>query len=138
MSASKRETILARVATALSGVSATVCRSRVDALARSEFPVVIIEPVNESADRQNIARIEWTLNFKVTIAIRHDIPDSNSDTLINSVYNAIMSDNTLLDMCTNPDPQSFDWDFQEADVPLGIITMQFAAGHQTNYQDLTT
>jgi hypothetical protein len=75
----KRENILAAVRTALTGttgVSTRIYRSRVEPLARSESPAIVVEPVSDTA-AQNTAlpTLDWSLTVRVAIIVRGDIPD---------------------------------------------------------------
>lgn len=138
---SKREAILDAAKAALTGITgvadASVFSSRIDALQRSEHPSVIIEPVSDSADRQTISRSIWTLIFQVSIYVRADIPDESSDTIVTEVHSKLMNDATLNGI-VDLSPASVQWALHEADKPLGIVVMQFAAIYQTNTLDITS
>lgn len=128
--------------TALSGVSGgspsfTVYRSRVQALAKEEFPAVIVEPLNDKATNPTVARAEWELIFHASVLVRADIPDASMDDIIASVHQAIMSDATLDGMLINLVPVSVDFTIHDADTTLGIGMMQFKATYQTDLKNIS-
>ena len=77
----KRESILAAIATALvgtTGVSTRIYRSRVEPIARGESPAIVIEPINDIA-QQNTERVQmghqtrWTaMDFKIRQRNSHE------------------------------------------------------------------
>lgn len=141
MSSSKRETILAAAAAALAsttGVSGRVYRSRVEALARSEMPALIVEPVQDVSTQNAIGRIEWTLTFQVAVLIRDPGLDSAADPIIVSVHSKLMSDPTLQGLVTILLPTQSTFHFTEADQPQGVIILQYHASYQTVENDLTS
>ncbi len=136
---SKRETILARVQTALSGtsgVSTRIYRSRVEALTRAQVPALVIEPVSDTAEDPTIYHLIWTLIFQVAVIYRGDVPDSGADATILDVHSKIMSDSTLKTLLSEIIPVSVNWQFLPADKPLGIATMQFRASYQTGVNSI--
>ncbi len=137
----KRESILAAVNSALSGttnVSDRIYRSRVTAFARSEHPAIVIEPVSENANVEAVHRVLWELLFAVIVIVRADNADTTADPIIEDAYGKIMSDATLDGMLVELVPISTDWQFVDADKPLGIVTMQFKASYQTAISDLSS
>ena len=63
MADTRRELILGRIKTDLDAIiGATVYRSRVEPLSRSEVPAVIVEPVNDSPVGTNFYdKLDWTM-----------------------------------------------------------------------------
>ena len=60
----KRESILAAIATALdgtTGVGTRIYRSRVEPLSRAESPAVVIEPVSDTPEQNtSLPTLDWT------------------------------------------------------------------------------
>ncbi len=138
---SKRETILARVVTALagvSGVSTRIYRSRVVPLERNEFPALVVEPLADNPDVQSVNRITWVLTFAVSALVRSDTQETTLDPIMEDVHEQIIGDSTLMGMLVDLVPDGVDWQFIEADKPLGIATMRFRATYQTAYNSITT
>lgn len=137
----KREAALERIQEVLAGTSDVgerIYRSRVAALARKEFPALVVEPVSDSANRESIDRLVWDFVFQVMILVRDDNPDEAADAIISDVHEKLMGDSTLDAMLVDMNPVSVDWQFYEADKPLCIISAQFRATYQTNFKDLST
>jgi hypothetical protein len=88
MADTRRELILARIASNLSSITgATVYRSRVEPLARGEVPAVIVEPVNDQPiDTNFYDKLDWTMRVRITTLVRAAIPDDDSDTYTQQVH----------------------------------------------------
>ena len=140
--ATKREAILDAAKAALTGITGVnngnIYRSRVIALSRAEHPAIVIEPVQDSADRPTISRTSWALIFQVAVYVRADIPDESADTIVGEIHSKIMNDSTLNAAVVDLAPVSVQWGLHEADKPLGVIAMQFSAVYQTNTLDITS
>lgn len=138
----KREQILTAAKDALTGITdvpdASVYRSRVVPLARNESPAIVIEPVQDQADRPTVARIQWALTFQVSVIVRSDTPDLSADAIVKEVHNKLMSDSALLSLLTDLAPVGVSWTFSEADTTACVVSMQFVAGYQTNALDIST
>lgn len=96
--ASRREQILAHVASALAGttqVGSRIYRSRVDAFSRDEAPAIVIEPGPNRAQEFSNCKINWTLDLIVAIYTRGQIPDQLADPIAIDVHSRIMADRTL-------------------------------------------
>lgn len=134
----KRENILARLKTnldALSGV--TVYRNRVEPLSRGEAPAIILEPVSDDPIEAFSSKLQWTFRVRVTVLVRSNSPDSAADTFIENVHDAIMSDSTVNGYALDIDPDSTNFNFFEADLPVGMIAMDYLIKYRTDREDLT-
>jgi hypothetical protein len=139
MADTRRELILARIKTNLDAISgATVYRSRVEPLARGEAPAVIVEPVSDQPSEVFSSKLQWTLRVRVTVIVRANIPDDDSDTYTQQVHNLIMSDPTCNGYALDIDPDRVDFSLYEADVPLGVISMDYMVMYRSGRTDLTT
>jgi hypothetical protein len=137
----KRETILAAFKTALNptaGVSGRVYRSRVEAFNRAEHPAIVIEPVVDTHSRTSIDRLTNELTVQVVVLVRADIPDTSGDSVVESVHNLIMTNATLDAMLVDLLPISTEFQFVEADKPLGVISLQYKAVYQSGFTDLSS
>lgn len=135
----RRETILETVVSALAGtygVSDRIYRSRVEPFVRGDMPAIVVEPVNDQASQVNLARLEWTLTFRVTIYVRSATPDADADPISADVHAKIMTDATLQSYAVDLLPTSVSFDFQEADQPLGVVSMEFAIRYHSALSSL--
>jgi len=131
---SKRETILARIATVLagtSGVGSRIYRSRVEPLARGELPALVIEPSNDAADLSQLGVITWTLNARVIILVAGVAPDQVADPIALDVHSKIMADTTLNGLVVDIVPAQTSFDLFEGDQPRGAITINFTILYRT-------
>jgi hypothetical protein len=140
MADTRRELILARIATNLSSITgATVYRSRVEPLARGEVPAVIVEPVNDQpVDTSFYDKLDWTMRVRITTLVRAAIPDDDSDTYTQQVHQKLMADQTVNGYALDLTPDRTDFSLYEADVPLGIISQDFLVRYRTSRTSLTT
>jgi len=138
MADTRRELILARIKSNLDAVTgATVYRSRVDPLARGEAPAVIVEPVSDQPSEVFSSKLQWSLRVRVTVIVRANVPDDDSDTYTQQVHNRIMSDPTCNGYALDIDPDRVDFSLYEADVPLGVISMDYMVMYRSGRTDLT-
>ena len=140
MADTRRELILARIASNLSSITgATVYRSRVEPLARGEVPAVIVEPVNDQpVDTSFYDKLDWTMRVRITTLVRAAIPDDDSDTYTQQVHQKLMADQTVNGYALDLTPDRTDFSLYEADVPLGIISQDFLVRYRTSRTSLTT
>lgn len=139
MADTRRELILARIKTDLDAATgATVYRSRVEPLARGEVPAIIVEPVSDQPSEVFYTKLQWTLRVRVTVLVRADVPDDASDTYTQQVHNLIMSDSTVNGYAIDIDPDRVDFSLYEADVPLGVISMDYLIKYRSDRTDLTS
>jgi len=140
MADTRRELILARIASNLSSISgATVYRSRVEPLARGEVPAVIVEPVNDQPiDTNFYDKLDWTMRVRITTLVRAAIPDDDSDTYTQQVHQKLMADQTVNGYALDLTPDRTDFSLYEADMPLGIISQDFLVRYRTSRTSLTS
>jgi hypothetical protein len=140
MADTRRELILARIASNLSSITgATVYRSRVEPLARGEVPAVIVEPVNDQpVDTNFYDKLDWTMRVRITTLVRAAIPDDDSDTYTQQVHAKLMADQTVNGYALDLTPDRTDFSLYEADVPLGIISQDFLVRYRTSRTSLTS
>ena len=137
----KRENILATIKTTLAnttGVGTRIYRSRVEPLSRGESPAIVIEPISDDADQNtSMPTLDWTLRIRVSVIERGDVPDKEADDTIESLHSKIMSDLTVGGYAIDVQPVRTEFEFIEADKPLGIISNEFEIRYRTQVADLT-
>ena len=139
MADTRRELILARMKTNLDAISnATVYRSRVEPLSRSETPAIIIEPVEDNPNDTNFFdKLDWAMRVRVSTIVRAAVPDDDSDTYTQQVHLRLMADPTINSYALDLTPDRTDFSLVEADIPLGIISQDFIVRYRTSRSDLT-
>jgi len=140
MADTRRELILARMKSNLDSITgATVYRSRVEPLARGEVPAVIIEPVNDQPNDTNFFdKIDWTMRVRITTLVRASVPDDTSDTYTQQVHSLLMADQTVNGYALDLTPDRTEFSLYEADVPLGVISMDYLVRYRSSRTDLTS
>jgi hypothetical protein len=140
MADTRRELILSRIKTNLDAVTgATVYRSRVEPLSRSEVPAIIVEPVNDSPVGTNFYdKLDWTMRVRITTFVRAATPDDTSDDYSQQVHALLMADQTLNGYALDLLPDRTDFAMYEADIPVGMITQDFLVRYRTSRTNLTS
>jgi len=138
----KRESILAQIATTLAGttgVSTRIYRSRVEPLSRGESPAIVIEPISDSAEQNtSLPTLDWSLTVRVAVIVRGNVPDQQADATVESLHSKIMADLTLGGYAIDVQPQSVSFDLVEADQPAGVIACEYLVRYRTSVTNLTT
>lgn len=137
----KRENILATIKTTLArtaGVGNRIYRSRVEPLSRGESPAIVIEPISDDADQNtSMPTLDWTLRIRVSVIERSSIPDQAADDTIESLHSKIMSDLTVGGYAIDVQPVRTEFEFIEADQPLGVISNEYEIRYRTQVADLS-
>ena len=137
----KRENILATIKTTLAnttGVGTRIYRSRVEPLSRGESPAIVIEPISDDADQNtSMPTLDWTLRIRVSVIERSSIPDQAADDTIESLHSKIMSDLTVGGYAIDVQPVRTEFEFIEADQPLGVISNEYEIRYRTQVADLS-
>lgn len=140
--ATRRETILAAVATALAGttgVSTRIYRSRVEPMARAESPAIVIEPVNDIAEQNtSLPTLDWSLTVRISVIVRGAIPDQLSDPIVEDMHSKLMADLSLGGVAMDIRPQSVNFELVEADQPAGVVSCDYLIRYRTANANLTT
>ena len=139
MADTRRELILKRITTNLDPITGATCyRSRVEPLARGEAPAIIVEPVSDQPSEEFPTVLQWTLRVRVTVIVRANTPDDSSDAYSQQVHSLIMADPTVNNYALDINPDRVEFSLYEADVPLGIISMDFLVLYRSGRTNLTS
>ena len=138
----RREDILAEIATTLagtSGVSTRIYRSRVEPLTRGESPALVIEPISDTAQQNtSLPTLDWSLTVRISVIVRGAIPDQAADATVQSLNSKLMADLTLDGNAYDIQPVGVSFDLVEADQPAGVISCDYLVRYRTALADLTT
>lgn len=137
---SRRETILARIVTALAGttgVSSRIYRSRVEPLARNEAPAIVVEPISDTAQQDTLGTLLWTMTVRVAIIVRGNVPDQLADPIITDVHAKLMGDATLGGYVIDMLPTTVSFENLEADQPAGVVSAEFNVTYRTALNSLS-
>ena len=135
----KRETILARLVTQLSGTTdcgSRIYRSRVTALNNRSGNSLIIEPVSDSCDiNVSTPFCDWRLTVRVSILAIGDAstsPDSAADSSVQSMYQKMMQDLSVNGNAIDVQCQSTDFEMVDADQPTAFVSTTFVIRYRTD------
>jgi len=136
----KREQILARIMTNLTGtvgVSTRIYRSRIEALARSESPAIIVEWTKDECDMEGfLPYLNWSLLTRIAVVTRGAVPDNLADLTIESVHAKLLADITLNGLAFDIIPESVEFDVLDTDQPTGLTMMFYRVRYRTSLGDL--
>lgn len=139
MADSIRERILSGLKTKLDNITtASVFRSRAQAIAKAKTPFIVIQPLNDRADVSMIPKLDWDLTFRITVGVRGDIPDKIADPLIQSVFSQVLSDQGLGGLTIDIQAISVNYRIDDGDSNVLEVELDFRALYRTSYVDLTT
>ena len=137
----KRESIIAAVRTALTGttgVGTRIYRSRVEPIARSESPALIVEPVIDNvAQNTSLPTLDHSLDIQIVVLVRAAVPDQTADPIIESLHSKVMADLTLGGLCYDVQPGPIRFTMESADVPVGVIFCTYRILYRTSVSDLS-
>lgn len=142
MTASRTETILAAVATALaatSGVSGRVWRDRAEAVLRSESPALLIEAVDEDFVGETTCRYDWLLRVRIIILVRDGAVSTQADAIRSSIHSLIMANATINSYATvlRPGRPFCEWSPDKGDGMPGMVALLYEIGHRSLTGNLT-
>jgi hypothetical protein len=136
----RRETILAAVATALAGttgVSSRIYRSRVEPLSRGESPAIVVEPLSDDADNSVVPKLDWRLIVRIAVVVRGNVPDQVADPIVEDIHRKLLSNATLTGLVVEIVPARVTFDSMEADQPAGVVMMDYSIRYRTQAADLS-
>ena len=138
--ATKREQILAAIATALAstaGVDGRVYRSRVTAMQRAESPAIIIEPISDTPTQNtSLPTLDWRFRVRVVVIARGDTPDQLADPVIESMHAKMVADLTLGGLAIDVQPDEVSFNLLDADQPAGVIYNDYIIQYRTSVASL--
>lgn len=140
-SPSRRELILRNLKTVLEasgGIGATVYRGRAVPIARSEFPAIIIEPVEDQPDASVHTKTDWTLTVRIGVLVRSETPDEAADPFLVDIHARVMADPSRGVTATDTVPGPNTWELVEADGTVGIVSDSFMVQYRTERDDITS
>ena len=140
---SKREQILAKIKTNLSGttgVGSRIFRSRSEPLTRAESPSLVIEFVTDqpTINSATYLKLDWTLRVRIVVVVRSQTPDTSADPTIESLHTKIVNDPTLGGLAIDVRPSTVTFDVIEADQPAGVVFCEYEIDYRSDYNDLST
>ena len=141
--ASKREQILAKIKTNLTGttgVGTRIYRSRVEPMTREESPSLVIEFVTDepTVNSATYLKIDWTLRVRIVVIVRGTIPDNVGDPTVESLFTKVLNDPTVGGLAKDIRPATQTFEVLDADQPAGLITCEFEIDYRTSYNSLST
>ena len=75
--------------------------------------------------------------MKVSVIVRGDIPDQQSDEVVELVHKTIMADLTVNSNAIDLQPSDTSFELLDADQPGGVIDIEYIVRYRTEVADLT-
>jgi len=140
--ATKREQILAAIATALTptaGLNGRVYRSRVTAVQRAESPAIVVEPISDTPTQNtSLPTLDWRMRVRVSVIVRGDVPDQLADPVIESMHSKMVADLTLGGLAIDVQPDEVSFNLVDADQPAGVIFNDYIVQYRTSVASLSS
>ena len=138
----KRERVLAAVASALAGttgVSTRIYRSRVEPISKAESPAIVIEPLSDTASQNTaLPTLDWAMTVRITVIVRGATPDQLADPIIESMHAKVMADLTLGGYAIDVQPIGVTFVLTEADGAAGEIQCDYRVLYRTSVTNLAS
>jgi len=138
MTLSKAERILAAIVTAITpttGISSRVFRDRWEAVARSEMPCVVVEPLGEEPGIVSIPFTDYVLTVAVDILVSGSPLSALADPIRVNLHSRLMADRTLGGLTHSVDPGPSEWKGEPGEI--GILSLSYRIPFRTLTADLT-
>lgn len=139
--ATKREQILQAIKSALAGtagVGTRIYRSRTEPISRGESPAIVIEPLRDDPQQNtSLPTLDWTLNARVTVIVRGQVPDQLADPIVEDLHAKLMADLSLGGIAIDIQPGPVIFELLEADQPAGAISCNFQIRYRTAVSSLS-
>ncbi len=133
----KRESIIRAIVLAVSGITGLpVYRSRAEPFARGKSPALVVEPIQDIPANNVIPYLDWELQVRLSLIIRHDEPDKEGDPFVEQIHAAVLEDQSLGGLSMDIQPVSVNYEIIEADATLGIIALDFRVTYRTQFDSL--
>jgi len=138
MTLSKAERILAAIVTAITpttGISSRVFRDRWEAVARSEMPCLVVEPLGEEPGVVSIPFTDYVLTVAVDILVSGSPLSALADPIRVDLHSRLMADRTLGGLTHSVDPGPSEWKGEPGEI--GILSLSYRIPFRTLTADLT-
>jgi hypothetical protein len=138
MTLSKAERILAAIVTAITptaGISSRVFRDRWEAVARSEMPCIVIEPLSESDEVPDVGPVSTDLVVSIDVLISGAPLSTLADPIRVDAHARLMAASFTGLGVIHIYPQARDWKAEPGEI--GILSCSYAVRYRTLLSDLT-
>jgi hypothetical protein len=135
-----RESILLRIMTNLTnttGVGTRIYRSRVEALARSETPAIVVEWTRDECDMTgSLPYLNWSLVVRIAVVTRGAVPDQIASPTVTNLHLRLLSDITLNGLAYDIIPMVTEFETVDTDQPTGITLCFYRVRYRTTLGDI--
>lgn len=138
MTLSKAERILAAIVTAITpttGISSRVFRDRWEAVARSEMPCLVVEPLGESDEVPTTGPINTDLTVSIDVLISGSPLSTLADPIRVDMHSRLMAATFTGLQVIHCYPQSREWKAEPGEI--GILSCSYAVRYRSSLSDLT-
>ena len=138
MTLSKAERILAAIVTAITpttGISSRVFRDRWEAVARSEMPCLVVEPLSESDEVPDVGPVSTDLVVSIDVLISGAPLSTLADPIRVDAHARLMAASFTGLGVIHIYPQARDWKAEPGEI--GILSSSYSVRYRTLLSDLT-
>lgn len=99
--------------------------------------MIVIEPVTDAARQlTSLPKLDWRMRVRVTVVVRSQTPDTDADSIIESMHSLLMSDLTVGGYAIDIQPVLTEFQFLDADQPAGVIPNEYDVLYRTAVDNL--
>lgn len=134
------QTLCARLAMPAAALGATVWRSPVVAITRSECPALVLFAESETVLEHASERVTRELNVRITAlsrAVPPELPETQSDELLCAAHTVLMQDVNLGALALGLREIETEWDVEDADAVACAIAARYRITYRTQVHDLS-
>jgi hypothetical protein len=138
MTLSKAERILAAIVTAITpttGISSRVFRDRWEAVARSEMPCIVVEPLSENDEVADVGPVNTDLVVAIDVLISGAPLSTLADPIRVDMHSRLMAATFAGLQVIHVYPQSREWKAEPGEI--GILSCSYAVRYRSSLSDLT-
>jgi len=135
---SKSERILAAIEAALTptaGISSRVFRDRWEAVARSEMPCIVVEPLSESDEVPDVGPVNTDLVVAIDVLISGSPLSTLADPIRVDAHARLMAATFSGLGVIHVYPQGREWKAEPGEI--GILSCSYAVRYRSSLSDLT-
>lgn len=122
-------------------LGATLHRSPTVAIAREQWPALVIFPESEQITERANDRVTRVLIVRLVAlarAVPPAMPETQADLILTAAHAALMADRNLGGLALGIHEQECEWDIEDADAVAAAIPARYAITYRTLDTDLST
>ena len=97
----------------------------------------MVEPVGDQCEQDTLGTLMWTMQVRVAVIVRGDVPDQLADPVLVDIHAKLMADATLNGYAIDLLPTTVAFEMIEADQTAGVVSAEYAVKYRTALTSLS-